>query len=465
MLDISERADAALARAGNAEYILNKPYDELKDEKLAKNSADAVQMKIQAEIDSDGGWAADRIRAQAQKEGREAQFFLNKDFNRQVEEISPALVDAYTKAGMRDVGMRIVGDLYNFSEELSKAAVITGNAEDEIGTFNNILYITVRGAQSLRQLPFGLVSPEESLLEPETVEKEHALALMPIVAEVKNLQDLNESRRRIAIEDLTLRKRSSEKDEATFEDRLITPGGETPPAPSHTTWSASDSNVPSSAWITPAEIPGEDHTVDSDSIYAALAKLAATEQSPEFAGFEVEPETGYYVDPETSTYTGGLFAEGSGRKKKVLYAKKIKRLADKNGGKIVDSVYLNKKGYEWASRDECDKIRALCGAGKPFLLNLGSMASGGTHWTGAVVKGKTLLYSDPFGTDPMRGFAPNFLREQAAKAIENRRCFQRPIERNKLCGYYAMCFAKAMRSMPEDISQDEFEKRLLQSIL
>jgi hypothetical protein len=94
--------------------------------------------------------------------------------------------------------------------------------------------------------------------------------------------------------------------------------------------------------------------------------------------------------------------------------------------------------------------------GKAFVINLDDKCGEGTHWTAARVVDGTLLYADPFGS-LLGGFPPKEL-DGYTKRVVNRVAFQRPS--TSLCGYYAICFVKAMNAMMHWPSQGEFEGAL-----
>jgi hypothetical protein len=103
----------------------------------------------------------------------------------------------------------------------------------------------------------------------------------------------------------------------------------------------------------------------------------------------------------------------------------------------------------------------MAAKGQAFIINLDDEGNPGTHWTAARYTCGTLYYADPFGTF-LNGWPPAELMPIADQRIVNNIVFQRP--QSKLCGYYAICFARAMNHITSPISQKEFEQLLYNSI-
>ena len=96
----------------------------------------------------------------------------------------------------------------------------------------------------------------------------------------------------------------------------------------------------------------------------------------------------------------------------------------------------------------------------PFVINLDDKGGRGTHWTAAMVRDGRLYYADPFGT-VLNGHPPAEFDRYTDRVV-NTVAFQHPS--TSLCGYYSVCFVRAMRRIKTKIDLSTFERLLTESI-
>lgn len=124
---------------------------------------------------------------------------------------------------------------------------------------------------------------------------------------------------------------------------------------------------------------------------------------------------------------------------------------------MITSRDLEELGIPWCFREASD---LLARTGQPFVINLDDRSGPGSHWTAARLYDGVLYYADPFGSI-LNGWPPKELSRYPS--VVNGISFQRPS--TQLCGYYAICFVLAMRTMDRHMTQKEYETLLHRSIM